>query len=402
MRTLSNPVVKQAAEAMKAAFKSGDEAQLNQAWEGFHQSVCDTVRQDFEQSRGDSKVLAERGYRMLTNEENTFYQKWIEGAKSVNPKQALTDLINIDGGMPQTIIEDVYRNLVNEHPLLEAISFVNVSYMTKWIMNDHTVQTAQWGAINSKITTELETSFKVLEMAQNKLTCFMILPKDMLELGPVFLDAYVRTVLKDAIAVGLENAIVAGDGKDKPIGLNRNISKSASVQDGKYPKKTAIKVKNFLPVEYGKLVAKLCKTEKGTYRTIEDLSIVCNPVDYYQKVMPATTVLNAAGTYTGNIFPVPTKVYQSAELDEGEAILCLPKEYFAGLGSAKEGTITYDDSVQFLDDNRVYMAKLYANGKAYDDTVAILLDISELDPAYITVLNKTNADAATQAVVPTV
>ena len=128
----------------------------------------------------------------------------------------------------------------------------------------------------------------------------------------------------------------------------------------------------------------------------------CNPVDYYQKVMPATTVLNAAGTYTGNIFPVPTKVYQSAELDEGEAILCLPKEYFAGLGSAKEGTITYDDSVQFLDDNRVYMAKLYANGKAYDDTVAILLDISELDPAYITVLNKTDADAATQAVVPTV
>ena len=391
MRTLNNPVVKQAAEAMKAAFKSGDEKQLNQAWEQFHQSVCDTVRQDFETSHGDQKVLAERGYRMLTNEETTFYQKWIEGAKSMNPKQALTDLINIDGGMPQTIIEDVYTNLVNEHPLLDAISFVNVSYMTKWIMNDHTVQTAEWGQLNSDVTKELSSSFKILEMAQNKLTCFVILPKDMLDLGPVYLDAYVRTILKDAIAVGLENAIVAGDGKDKPIGLNRNISKTASVQDGKYPEKDAVKVTNFLPSSYGNLVSQLCKTEKGTCRKIEDLSLICNPVDYYKKVMPATTVLNSAGTYTGNIFPVPTNVYQSAELDEGKAILCLPKEYFAGLGSQKEGTITYDDSTQFLEDNRVYMAKLYANGKAYDNTVSVVLDISELDPAYITVLNKTDA-----------
>lgn len=394
MRTFSNPVVKQAAEAMKIAFKSGDEKQLNQAWEDFHKSVCDTVKQDFEQAHGDRTVLAERGYRILTGEENKFYQKWIEGAKSVNPKQALTDLVNIDGGMPQTIIEDVYRNLVNEHPLLEAVSFVNVSYMTKWIMNDHTVQTAQWGAINSEITKELETSFKVLEMAQNKLTCFMILPKDMLELGPVFLDAYVRTILKDAIATGLENAIVSGDGKDKPIGLNRNISKTASVQDGKYPEKEAVKVSSFLPEEYGGLIAQLCKTEKGTYRIIEDLSLICNPVDYYKKVMPATTVLNAAGGYTWNIFPVETKVYQSAELEEGKAILCLPKEYFAGLGSSKEGTITYDDSVQFLEDNRVYMAKLHANGRAYDNTVSIVLDISELDPAYITVLNKTEIPEA--------
>ena len=112
--------------------------------------------------------------------------------------------------------------------------------------------------------------------------------------------------------------------------------------------------------------------------------------------MPATTVLNTAGTYTGNVFPVPTEFYQSGELNEGEAILCLPKEYFAGLGSSKTGNITYDDSVQFLEDNRVYMIKMYANGRAYDNTVAILLDISDLDPAYITVLNKTAETETTE------
>ena len=33
------------------------------------------------------------------------------------------------------------------------------------------------------------------------------------------------------------------------------------------------------------------------------------------------------------------------------------------------------------------MIKTYANGRAFDDTASVLLDISELDPAYITVKN---------------
>ena len=104
--------------------------------------------------------------------------------------------------------------------------------------------------------------------------------------------------------------------------------------------------------------------------------------------MPATTVMTTAGTFMGDVFPVPTKTVQSSELKEGEAILCLPKEYFMGLGSSKTGNIVYDDSVQFLEDNRVYKIKLFANGRAFDNTVSLLLNISNLEPAYITVLNK--------------
>lgn len=387
MRPLKNPIVQAAAKKMQEAMQSGEEKNVQQAWEEFTEAVVDTIRQDAEFAGSDNSVLAQRGYRLLTAKEKEFYQKWLESAKSGNPKQAFTDLLN--GGMPETIIEDVYKNLVNEHPLLDAITFTNVSYLTKWLMSDHTIQSAQWGAINSEITKEITSSFKILEMTQCKLSCFAVIPKDMIELGPVFLDAYIRTILTDAIACGLENAIVTGTGKNMPIGLDRDISSSASVVDGVYPKKDAIAVTSFAPVEYGSLIARLCKTESGKYRKIEDLSLICNPKDYFTKVMPATTVMTAAGTYIGNVFPVPTEVYQSGELEEGEAILCLPKEYFAGLGSSKTGTITYDDSVQFLEDNRVYMIKLFANGRAYDNTVAIRLDISNLDPAYITVLNKT-------------
>lgn len=386
MQPLKNPIVRQAALGMQTAFKTGDEGKISEAWETFFEALSDTIKQDAELASGDNTVLMQRGYRMLTTKEKLFYEKWIESAKSADPKQAFTDLL--DGGMPETIIEDVYKNLVNEHPLLDAITFTNVSYLTKWIMSDHTIQSAQWGPINSEIKQQIESSFKVLEMVQCKLSCFAVIPKDMVELGPTFLDAYIRTILTDALAVGLENAIVTGTGKNMPIGLDRNISSDAAVVDGVYPEKEAIKVTSFLPEEYGGLVSNLCITENGKYRKIEDLTLIVNPVDYYKKVMPATTVLNTAGAYTGNVFPVPTEVYQSAELTEGKAILCLPKEYFAALGSAKNGTITYDDSVQFLEDNRVYMIKLFANGRAYDNTVSIVLDISELDPAYITVLNK--------------
>ena len=396
MRPLNSPVVKEAAQAMQKAFQSGNQEKMNAAWEQFHQAVCDTVRQDFDLAQGDKKVLMERGYRMLTAKEQEFYEKFIGAAKDSDPKQAFTDLLNIEGGMPETIIEDVYKNLVNEHPLLDAITFTNVSYLTKWILNDHTIQTATWGPINDEIKKEITSAFKEIDMIQCKLSCFLIIPQDMLELGPVYLDNYIRTILTESLAAALENAIVTGTGKNMPIGLDRDISKDAAVVDGVYPRKTAIEVKSFLPVEYGSLIAKLCKSEGGRYRKIEDLTLICNPVDYYKKVMPATTVMTTAGTYMGDVFPVPTKTVQSTELQEGEAILFLPKEYFAGLGSSKTGNIIYDDSVQFLEDNRVYKAKLFANGRAFDNTVAILLDISELEPAYITVLNKNAEPGATQ------
>ena len=385
MKPLNNPIVQEASAAMQAALKAGDENALAAAFENFTNAVMESIRNDYEMAHNDNTILAQRGYRVLTANEQQFYENLIKSAESSNPKQEVTTLL--DRGMPETIIEDVYRDLVNEHPLLNAITFTNVSYLTRWILNDHTIDKAVWGAVNTEISKKITSSFKIIELTQCKLSCYAVIPKDMLALGPVYLDNYIRTILVDALACALENAVVTGTGKNMPIGLDRNISSTASVVGGEYPKKTAVKVKSFLPVEYGPLVAKMAKTEKNVYRKIEKVGLICNPVDYLNKVMPATTVLNGSGLYTNNVFPVPTEVFQSAELEEGKAIICLPKEYFMGLGSSKEGNITYDDSNQFLEDNRVYMIKTYANGRAFDNTISVVIDISELDPAYITVKN---------------
>lgn len=380
---------KEAVATLQKAMQDGTPEEVQQAWNQFHESVVEAVRQDFEMANGDTAILAQRGFRQLTAKEKTYYEKLIEAGKSKNPKQAMTDLIEA-GGMPETIIEDVYRDLVEEHPLLAKIKFQNVKYLTRWILNDHTAQTAAWGEINSEITEEIESAFKVVKITQCKLSAFAAIDKDMLELGPVFIDNYIRTFLKEALYCALEKAIIGGSGKNEPVGLNRSIKKGVSFNtESGYPKKDEVKVKSFLPGEYGKVLAKLAKSETGRMRKFDEVTLACNQVDYLQKVMPATTVLTNAGTFARDLFPFPTSVIRSNEIEEGKAIVFLPEEYFMGIGTSKDGAIEYSDEFKFLEDKRVFKIKMHAMGKAFDDTVAVVLDISKLEPAYITVLNKT-------------
>ena len=377
---------REAVAALQSALQSGNEEEGKKAWGQVIDAITEKVKTDFEMYSTDQNVLAQRGYRQLTSEETEFYQNLAKAGKASDPKQAFTDLINTDGGMPETIIEDVYRDLLEEHPLLNKITFQNVKYLTKWLLNDHTRQKAAWGQINGEITQEIESAFKGVEITLLKLTAYAVIPQDMLDLGPSFLDNYIRTILKEALYVALEKAIVSGSGKDEPVGLNRDIHEgvSFSTSDG-YPEKTAIQVTNFLPANYGPLVAKLAVTEKGRMRSFDEVLMICNQVDYLNKIMPATTTLTTGGTYARDLFPFPTEVVRSNEVKTGQAILCLPEEYFFGLGESKDGKIEYSDEFKFLQDARTYKIKLHGNGRPYDNTVAIVLDISKLDPAYVVV-----------------
>lgn len=397
MLNFNNLKQKDAAIALQKAMTEGKEEDIQQAWVGFQQSIVDTVKADFAEysMTQDKTILSQRGYRQLTNAEEKYYEKFIEASKSPNPKQAFIELSSLpEGIMPETIIEDVFKELVEEHPLLDKINFNYAKYMTKWVLNDHTLDTAVWGELNSEIAKQITSAFKIVDITQNKLSAFAAIPLDMLDLGPTFLDAYIRAVLKDAILCGLEKAIVDGTGKNQPIGLTRDVSENVSVSAGVYPQKTPIAVTSFTPAEYGKLLAKMAKNEKGRMRKFGKVLLICNQEDYLTKIMPATTVQNTSGTYINNLFPFPTDVTISNELETGKAIICLPEEYFMCIGGAKEGVITYSDEYKFLEDMRYYKIKTYGAGKAYDDTVSILLDITGLNPAYITV----NTDsAATQS-----
>lgn len=382
---------KEYAKQLTEAMKSNDEKAIQQAWEGLHDSIAEQVKADFTelQESHDSAVLAQRGYRQLTSVEKKWYQKVIGALKSNDPKQAFTAIIGSDNEedlMPTTIIEDVYKNLKEEHPLLQAINFQYVGYITKWILNDHSAQNAVWGKITDEIVKEITSSFKVVDVNQNKLSAYAIIELGMLDLGPTFLDGYIRTVLAEAIMAGLELAIVAGTGVNEPIGLIKDIHEGVSFSSTTgYPDKTPVTVKSFTPEEYGAVVAQMAETEEGHMRKFNEVYMICNQKDYLTKVMPATTVLNANGVYVNNLFPFPTKVIISNALADGKAVLFLKDEYFMGMGGSKNGVIEYSDEYKFIEDQRVFKVKQYGAGRAFDNTSALYLDISGLEPAYVTV-----------------
>ena len=119
---------KECSAKLMQAFKSGNETEIQQAWEEFHNSIVDSCKTDTEelQQMVDTQVLAQRGVRQLTSQEKKFYEGLVKASKSSNPKQAFVDMVDLDGGMPETIIEDVFKDLVNEHPLLAKVNYQNV------------------------------------------------------------------------------------------------------------------------------------------------------------------------------------------------------------------------------------------------------------------------------------
>ena len=373
---------------IKQAMQSEDENAVAQVLTDFADNIQQSVLKDVQQYKetGDQQILQRRGVHTLTQEEKKFYQSWIDAAKSERPQQALS---NLDIALPFTVIDNVMEDLRANHPLLEMIEFQKMTAVKKMLFNKQGKQLAVWGKINSAITEELEGTIGEIDISLNKLTAFMPVSKDMLQVGPAWIDAYVRAVLSEAVAYGLEEGIINGNGLTQPIGMMRDIHDGVSVDTSTgYPSKTAIKVTDFTPETYGKLIAKLAVNPYTSKpRQVNNLALIVNPTDYFTKVMPATTVQSTDGSYKNNILPVPTTIIQSEQVPTGQAILGMINKYAMGLGtgSNKGGKIEYSDEYKFLEDQRYYIIKMLGNGQAYDDNCFLLLDISGLKPKYVTV-----------------
>lgn len=369
---------------LQKAIKENDTEGFCQAFNQMIECINQDVQQRYDaqlndlKQEMDSRVLAQRGVRQLTNKERDYYQKVAECMRSKDPKQALT---NADLVMPETIMNAVFDELQTRHELLSLIEFTPTTGLTEMIMNTNGYQEAVWGKLCADIIKELVSGFETIDMTLLKLSAFIPVCKAMLDLGPEWLDDYVRQVLYEALANGLEAGVVAGDGNEKPIGMNRQVGKGVTVTGGVYPEKAKISVTDLQPGTIGNLLSLIAVDPNGKPRTLRDVVMIVNPQDYFQKVMPATTLMAPDGTYRNDVMPYPMRIVQSMALDRGEAILGIAYKYFAGAGMSKEGRIEYDDSYHFLEDERMYLIKLYANGFPMDNNAFLYLDISALQPA---------------------
>ncbi len=376
-----------AGAAMVKATESGNPEEAEAAWNDAFEAIAQSIREDFEDLAGvtDAQALASRGYRQLTAAEDRFYEALSASARADNAaaaKQAFLDVIGDDVDedlMPLTIIEDVFKDLVQEHELLQVINFTYTGYATKWLRNAHEAAKAVWGKITDSVKKEITSGLKTMKIEQNKLSAFLIIPLDIIDMGRTFMDAYARACLKEAVYDGLEAGIVSGTGIDMPVGLDRDVHDGVSFNTTTgYPRKKAIKVTSFDQQVYLGLVAKLSKTEKGKNRKVPEVIIICNQTDYLTKVAPASTILTQLG-YQGNVFPYATKPVISNEMADGEALMYAPGCYSFCVGGTRNGAIDTDDSFKFLDDARTYKIIQHGDGIADDDTSALLLDISELE-----------------------
>ena len=108
----------------------------------------------------------------------------------------------------------------------------------------------------------------------------------MLDLGPEWLDRYVREVLYEAFANGMEAGIVTGDGDKKPIGMTRQVGDNVVRSGNAYPEKATVKVRDLSPATVGNLISLLAADPNGKARRVENILLLVNPQDYYQTVMP--------------------------------------------------------------------------------------------------------------------
>ena len=374
-------------EKMNQAIKDDDAKAFSEAFTELCQKIEENV---LEQARElmqeqDTTILAQRGVRQLTSKEKDYYEKIIEAMKSTNPKQALND---VDVVMPETIIDSVFDELQTNHPLLSKLFATTVTGLTRMMMNTNGEQRATWGKLTAKIIEELTSGFKEVDVTQDKLSAFLPVSKAMLDLGPAWLDNYVRQVLYEALANGLEYGIICGNGKDEPIGMMRQVGDGVAVTGGEYPMKESIKMTALDIEQMGNVTAIMARNDKGQARTVTGLIMLVNPVDYFRRVLPATRMLTPDGNYA-SVLPVDAEIIQSAAVPEGKAVYGMAPKYFLGVGMARNGRIEYSDEYRFLEDERVYLIKLYAHGFAKDNNAFMVLDITELQPVRFKVISTT-------------
>ena len=362
---------------MVDALKSDNPENVAKVFEDLVKGVENKVIADIQAVKGsnDIAILASRGARILTDEEETFYKAIQKSAKTGNIEKAFD---GIENTYPESVVEAVSEGIRESFPLLAEIDFQSSKTVTKMILNASGVQLAQWGGFGSAISKELEGAFRVIDVTAKKLAALMPVSKDIIQAGPVWIDSFVRKCLVEAVGQAMCYAIVKGNGKVEPIGMMMDCSKGAAVVDGVYPAKTKKKISSLDADVLGDLYASVSKDDNGRSRKVNGAIIVCNPTDYYRYIFPAITVRNAEGEYITRT-ALPVKFIEEASMPEGEACFGIGKDYFLGIVFGGEtGAIEFSDEAKFVEDLRMYKTKILADGRPKNSSSFVPLDLSGL------------------------
>ncbi|PEA23094.1 phage major capsid protein [Bacillus cereus] len=346
------------------------EQEQSTAFENFFDAmqtdVINTVRNQVNDEMLDRSILQQRGQNVLTAAETKFFNAVVQegGFK--------------DGSiLPVTTQERVFENLVKEHPLLDALGLQDLGAVTKFIYSDATKAYA-WGELFGEIKGQVNAAFRSEQIGQLKLTAFAAIPNDMLDLGPEWVERYVRTLLVETYSVGLEFGFVNGGGAvaHQPVGLMKDVNPST----GAVTNKTSSGTLTFAPSEFGEVVAgelyevvKALSTDaKGKSRKVlNKIVMAVNPVDAIG-VQARNTIQTATGQWVMAL-PYNIQTVESEEVPVGKALFFVKDQYLAAIAGGYK--LKKFDQTLAIEDATLYTIKQFANGKPKDNKAALVYDL---------------------------
>lgn len=352
----------------------------------------------------DESIKEARGARKLLSNEKKFYEDVIkclkEGRSSEQKfKEAIT---GIDVVMPDTLIDTVFDDLETSHGLISVLDVIRTNAKIKvHFANMGTVKKATWGAVDGTISTEISGEFTEIESGAHKLSCYMPVPNSMIDLGPEYLDRFVRTLLYEALANGIEDAVINNLVSTAPLGMIIDFSQAATTSGNvtTYKAQTASKLKKWTPKGLSTAIKKLSVTKNKNPREVTGrLFMAVNSADYIEFVKPAICIQNATGEWVDKS-PYAIDIVKSAYIPTGKAVLGIKKQYALAIcESPLDGNLEYSDEYKFLEEVRTFKIKLYGDGRPKDDNSFVYLDISELEEAaLLTVTNNVTVEKEAQA-----
>ncbi|ANV71934.1 phage major capsid protein [Bacillus cereus] len=328
--------------------------------------VISTVRNQLNDEMLDRSILQQRGQNVLTAAETKFFNEVVQegGFK--------------DGSiLPVTTQERVFEDLVKEHPLLDALGLQDLGAVTKFIYSDATKAYA-WGELFGEIRGQVNAAFREEKIGQLKLTAFAAIPNDMLDLGPEWVERYVRTLLVESYSVGLEFGFVNGGGSvaHQPVGLMKDVNATTGAVTDKKSSGTL----TFAPSQFGEVVAgelyevvKALSTDaKGKSRKVlNKIVMVVNPVDSIG-VQARNTIQTSTGQWVIAL-PYNIQTVESEEVPVGKALFFVKGQYLAAIAGGYK--LKKFDQTLAIEDAMLYTIKQFANGKPKDNKAALVYDL---------------------------
>lgn len=346
--------------------------EIEQAWSEMQDALVESLTAQITNCVAtqtiDQVVLANRGMDVLTAEERKFFNE-------IQQSGGFTD----DVILPETVEERIYEELKEEHPLLSLINFRNLGTITLRTITAEPEGAAVWGPVFGDIKGQLDAAFKQEDLAQNKLTAFVVLPKDLDKFGPEWIEAFVREQITETFAVALENAVINGAGPTKyePVGLIRDLNKPVDPSEGHAKKDIAgtltLADDKTIIEELAEIGEKLSVKENGKPLNVDGkVVLVINPQDSW-KIRAKFTTRNAQGAYITNV-PYDFQIVPSVFATAGEVVAFVRDRYDAYRGGGVQ--VNKYEQTLALEDANLYTAKTFAFGKPRDNNVAQIYELN--------------------------